>query len=360
MTEEWIVTPEDTERFQYRTPIAKGGMGTVWRAFDTKLDRWVALKSEHENHEPFTHASLDHPNIVKIFDTLEEGGKSLLVMQYVDGPNLGDLEGLTPGRLAKIIRDAARGVHFAHTENVIHRDLKPENILVGTDDHPYILDFGLAHSPILESQPGEISGTPSYMSPRQAKGGPPDVRDDVYSLGASLTSLLSAKAPMELRRIAGKATAKDERERYQSAQALADALDRFLNRRRKRLMAWIAAVVLMGLSGVLITGYVESRQRQRAEEALNLCREGERELFNNKDYPEAVRKFTEAIKTKPEARTYLYRGGAYMLMGNFEAALADCELALKLDPENEAALENCRIAKDVLGNPRHGSISTSR
>ena len=195
--------------------LGRGGMGIVYRARETKLNRVVALKmilaGEHAGHEASvrflaeaeTVARLSHPNIVQIFSFGDHDEKPYLELEYLDGGSLSQrLDGTPwePGRAAALIEILARAIAEAHREGIVHRDLKPPNILYGSDGRPKITDFGLAKS--MCSHPdlthsGAIIGSPSYMAPEQAEGktraiGPPA---DIYSLGVMLYEMLTGRQP---------------------------------------------------------------------------------------------------------------------------------------------------------------------
>jgi len=193
--------------------IGEGGMGDVWKAWDLKLPRWVAikfLKSSDPGHvkrfqnEAECVARLHHPNIAQIHDTdLAEpefpryGGHPFIVMQFVEGKTL-DLAGLPAEKVVRIGVDLAHALEAAHRQGIIHRDMKPQNILVTPHGHPYVMDFGLAKLISTErTSSGVVLGTLAYMSPEQASGDPGQVdeRSDIYSLGATLYTLLCGQTP---------------------------------------------------------------------------------------------------------------------------------------------------------------------
>ncbi len=177
--------------------VGSGGMGEVWKARDTRLNRMVAIKrfnTEHARFEQEAHAvaALNHPNICQIYDI----GPDYLVLEYIEGvPLSGPLETADAVRFALQIADA---LEVAHTRGILHRDLKPDNILV-TQSGVKLLDFGLAK---LKAEPdrdadktmdGTVLGTPAYMSPEQAQGKPVDQRSEVFSFGTVLYEMLSGK-----------------------------------------------------------------------------------------------------------------------------------------------------------------------
>lgn len=249
-------------------PIGKGGTGSVWKAWDQQLHRWVAIKMLRGDRgaelkrfirEARAAARLCHPNIIRVHKVSEREGHPFLVMDYCDG---GSMEGwvLEPLEAARLLASVARAMEFTHRHGVIHRDLKPANLLLDGAGNVYISDFGIAS--LLPSGGGETTsatdgllGTPAYIAPEQALGRG-DARSDVYSLGATLYRLVvgeppfqgstpaevMAKAlrdtlvpprhlrrdvPRDLERIILKCMRRDPRRRYSSAEELANDLERF-------------------------------------------------------------------------------------------------------------------------------------
>ena len=196
--------------------LGSGGMGTVYRAWDEVLERWVALKriragkaDSPESRERFRRearaaAALSHPAIVEVYELLEEDGADSIVMELVEGRSLTSilLDGpMDPARAAAIGRQIAEGLAEAHAHGIVHRDLKAENILVTPGGRVKILDFGLAKR--LDSaeerltRDGTVMGTSRAMSPEQALGRPVDARSDLFSLGSLLYEMLSGKHPFQ-------------------------------------------------------------------------------------------------------------------------------------------------------------------
>lgn len=262
--------------YKIESEIARGGMGVVYRARQTGLDRPVAVKlisngvlaSEEERKrfriEAESAAQLDHPGIISIHEIGTWNGHEYFSMTLVDGPTLQQLveeQALDDNHAAEMVRDIARAVAYAHRAGIVHRDLKPANILINQDGRPLVTDFGLAkwnREGTLLTRTGQVLGTPNYMSPEQASGrSEAGIPSDVYSLGAILYALITGVPPhegtnpaevmrsvlqddpspprsyrprlsRELENVCLKAIRYEPELRYKTADDLADDLDRFL------------------------------------------------------------------------------------------------------------------------------------
>ena len=195
------------DRYRLDRELGRGGVATVFRAHDVRHDRWVALKLLHRDlgaaigGERFRQAvrmaaRLQHPHILTVHDSGEDGGQLWFTMPFIKGETLADRimrEGPLPMADAlRIAREAADALDYAHREGVIHRDIKPENILL-SDGHALVADFGIARA--LRGTDGGQAGSPAYLSPEQATGGVVDARADIYSLGAILYEMLLGEPP---------------------------------------------------------------------------------------------------------------------------------------------------------------------
>ena len=264
-------------RYEIRSQIGAGGMGEVYLAQDTKLDRTVALKilpaevASNQNRmrrfvqEAKAASALNHPNILTIYEIDETRSGHYITMEFIDGETLRERMRSAPMKVAEVLDIAthiASAIAAAHAANIVHRDIKPENVMLRRDGIVKVLDFGLAkliergpresvdtEAPTraaINTEPGVVMGTAIYMSPEQARGLQVDARTDIFSLGVLiyemvagrlpfdgsntneiLASILSEKellplaryareVPPELERIVEKATRKNREQRYQT------------------------------------------------------------------------------------------------------------------------------------------------
>jgi eukaryotic-like serine/threonine-protein kinase len=353
--------PQTLGDYDLQHEIARGGMGIVYKAIQRSLKRPVALKVilagsfankqdiRRFHAEAEAAAQLDHPHIVPIFEVGEEQGHPYFSMAWIDGPSLSAVvarQPLEPERAAKLMRDVAAAIQYAHNKGIIHRDLKPSNILLEGDRTPRVTDFGLARQTNVQSgvtERGQVLGAPPYMPPEQALGHVEriDCRSDVYSLGATLYHLVTGRPPFlaatvlqtlaqvvqdepvpprrlndniprDLENICLKCLSKSPGDRYQSAEEFRQDLDRFLRgeptlarplspwerayrfcRRKPRVAALLATVVgsvLLALAAIS-TGLVVTRQslketriaEAKTRSALTRAEQSEADAIAQKD-----------------------------------------------------------------------------
>src|SRR5260370_19112161 len=278
----------DSNLSHYRivSKIGAGGMGEVYLAQDTRLDRKVALKilpAEVEVHqdrmrrfvqEAKAASALNHPNIITIYEIEQIDSVHFIATEFIDGETLRERVRKTSIKLGEVLDVAvqiASALSAAHTAGIIHRDVKPENIVLRADGIVKVLDFGLAKlserrppesvdaeaatRALVQTEPGVVLGTVAYMSPEQARGLAVDERTDIFSLGVVIYEMVAGQAPFggatksdlivallerdppplarftpeapaELERLVTKTLAKNREERYQTAQGLFIALKR--------------------------------------------------------------------------------------------------------------------------------------
>jgi eukaryotic-like serine/threonine-protein kinase len=216
-------------RYRLSEVIGHGGMGVVWRARDELLSRDVAVKeivwpadlTEHERQTAYHRATreaqmaarLNHPNVVRIYDIVEEDDHPWIVMEFLPYRSLRDIvrdEGpLTPPQAAKVGLGILAALRAAHAEGVEHRDVKPANVLIGPDDRVVLTDFGIARpaDTTTLTTAGILIGSPSYIAPERARGGPSGAPGDLWGLGASLYAAVEGHPPFEREHVLATLTA---------------------------------------------------------------------------------------------------------------------------------------------------------
>jgi predicted Ser/Thr protein kinase len=266
-------------QYQIIQLAGKGGMATVYKAFQPSLNRFVALKVLPESlavddefvarfkQEALAAAALRHPNILVIHDVGQAGNLHYIAMEFLDGRPLSEViqqaGGIDPRRAVQIFEQIASALDFAHHRGVIHRDIKPANIFIGADDHVTLVDFGIAKalSSVGLTRTGMIVGTPEYMSPEQVDGRPIGPHSDIYSLGVVLYQMLTGYVPFggetpsavmfahvsrmpmppsqlsafvtpEIEAVVMRALAKNPRDRFANVREMSQALSQAVNARR--------------------------------------------------------------------------------------------------------------------------------
>ncbi len=400
--------------------LGRGGMGVVYEAIDRHLGRRCALKminavfGEGDElrrrlvREALAAARLRHPHIAAIYDATPD----YISMQLITGCPIGAIHKSERRLLVQLVRDAAHAVHHAHEQGIVHRDLKPSNLLV-EGRHVFVVDFGLAKETTLDASrtlSGAVVGTPAFMSPEQAQGrnSAIDRRTDVYALGATLYACLTGAPPFHgvelvalLRRIAEeppkapaierdldlvvlKCLEKEPEQRYPTAAALADDLDRWLQhepvharrpsfgyrlskllQRRKMLLrasliTALAAAVVTALI-VLPIAWRERAERAAANEAVELSQRAE-VIFRDGamfiglgDYASAHQTWDAGIAMTreflsrheiPRVRYLLSR--LLRARGQPDLALAELDRAIAADPE----LKEARFERGLMSAAR--------
>ncbi|MBL8155646.1 MAG: protein kinase [Anaerolineae bacterium] len=208
------LTGQTIRGYELHERIGQGGFGTVYRAYQTAVEREVAIKiilPEHANDPDFIRrfesearlvARLEHPHIVPLYDYWREPGMACLVMRYLRGGSIQDrvdVEGTwSLNAIAKMLDQVADGLEVAHRNDIVHRDLKPANILLDEQGNAYVADFGIAKKLTAEAQAPSLEdryGSPAFISPEQVTGRPVSPQSDIYSLGLVIYVLLTGQAP---------------------------------------------------------------------------------------------------------------------------------------------------------------------
>ncbi len=408
-------------RFERRRLLGEGGAGLVWLAWDTKLAREVALKvlvnyrdhhiiQERFRQEARVAAGLSHPNLVTVHDAGFQDEILWIAMEVVPAGSMEQWIAVDrdPKEIVRLIAPVARALEYIHGEGIIHRDIKPGNILIDESGAPKLADFGLARelgAATLLTQTGAHLGTPNYMSPEQTSARSEDLteRADVYSLGAVLYRGLGGVTPHvgetvpelfasinstdplpltqlredvspDLDAIVSVALARDPRDRYASAGAMADDLERWLagepvaavrphrmtrawravRDRRRVLAAASVAVAMICWTALAIIGDAKQEEQRglrqaQAEDTLNKVRSLLAEAVASQHDPaditqdyrtlleEGLAACDEADRVALLPRSTYLRGRTHALLGDLGSAEVLLSEALDADPELDAA-----------------------
>ncbi len=407
--------PDLPPRYRFVRELGRGGMGVVHEVVDTQLGRRCALKMlaatggdaelrRRLAREAAAAARLRHPHIAAVFDATPEH----ITMQLVDGGPIGCAPALAPRDAVTLVRDAARALQHAHEQGVVHRDLKPSNLLVERG-HVFVVDFGLAKAIDAQqslSLSGEVIGTPAFMPPEQALGQHDRIgaHSDVYGLGATLYWALTGRPPFAaadlpalLRRVVeddpgnagvdrdldlvvAKCLAKAPEQRYASAAALGDDLDRWLRDepvlarrpslryrlakrlRRHRTLLRAAALTALAAGGstalVLVPAWLrESAAHGAAAEAMELAEHGATVLQDavllqrlgdgdsaDSRLDDGIARVRAFLARHDLARVRYLLARMLQLRGRRDDALAELDHALVVDP----TLGDARFERGLL------------
>jgi serine/threonine-protein kinase len=202
-------------RYDITAELGKGAMGVVYKATDPNIGRTVAIKTtridahglETEDllrrfkNEARSAGTLNHPNIVTIYDAGEQDGVFYIAMEYIEGQTLHELlsqhRSLPVEKVIDIVRQVCAALDYAHAHGVIHRDIKPANIMLAANGAVKVMDFGIAKTGGTMTATGQVLGTPNYMSPEQVKGKPIDGRSDLFGVGVLLYEMLTGEKPFD-------------------------------------------------------------------------------------------------------------------------------------------------------------------
>ncbi|MGB7218235.1 MAG: protein kinase [Vicinamibacterales bacterium] len=345
-------------RYQIVEKLGQGGMGSLYLARDPAIDRLVAIKllrddfDSQELRERFAREArsagrLRHPNIVVVFDVGEHEGQPFIAMEYIPGETLSAIikrgTSLAASRILLIVEDICSGLDYAHGAGIVHRDVKPANIMIDSSGVVKILDFGIAH--VAESgmtKSGSVVGTLNYMAPEQVLGRPIDRRCDVFAVGAVLYELLTLRQafPGGLQEGILKRIVHDE------PAPLSDSLpdlDPALERVVKKSLEKDPALRYADLSqmqkdlAAFRTGIPETVRpgADAVTQSLVGPRPTERTSSGRRDTERRVLEKRRATEIEEQ----LYAAEAAFEAGNYHGAVAACERAAILNPDDERALD---------------------
>ncbi len=401
---------ETLGKYRVIRELGRGGMGMVFEALDTQLERKVALKLMFENPHADKEEQLQeegrfvregrmaanlkrHPNIVSVYEAGMLDGRYYIAMELIEGKPMSQwrrMGSVTIRQQVRLLRDVSLAVHHAHQNGIFHRDLKPANVLVDGKNKPFVADFGLAKEARRDvgaslTVSGKVLGTPSYMSPEQARGDKRVTRrSDIWSLGVMLYEILTGRVPFKgqspieilikvlkepvpppssvakslaksgiyksIENVCMKALAKDPRDRYSTAQAFAGDLSKWLKGgdvqvappRSRRLPPGVlagGAVAALLLAAVLLALPSRSEPLRKALARAEASLQAE-------NYAEALKAFQAALELDPNNAKALV--GREAARGKMELEAAQAELE-----ESRALIEKLRrgggkeVAPDV-------------
>ena len=360
-------------RYRIDELIAEGGFAQVYRAYDTELQRTVAIKAPKPGRLESTTAfqaearrvaRLKHEGIVPVHDVGLEGNICFIVTEYVEGGSLADR--LTKGKPSceeaiHWVSEIADALEYAHLNGVIHRDIKPANILIGANGRAKLADFGIAQSATKTGQFAPSLGTLRYMSPEQLEGKPADHRSDIYSLAVVLYELLTGRIPYsssepnvlrkeiaqgklfnwpdgiagDLKGICQKALSRSPHQRHASASQFAAELRRAASPRpRRQAWPWVVA----GVAGLALVAGRYLGEAQEEDQPVVSIAEVMAEATTNllgKRYDKAEKTFNQVLKADPNnAEALKGRGNCRLKLKLFDEAVADLTKAAELAPDD--------------------------
>ena len=365
-------------RYRLDALIAEGGFAQVFRAFDTELQRKVAVKlpkpSRFQCNDDFQAearrvARLTHEGIVPVFDVGLEGDTRFIVTEYIEGGSLADRlsDGkMPPGEVIRLATEIAEALDYAHLHGIVHLDIKPANLLLDNRGRAKLVDFGIARSPDEDDGFFTSLGTLRYMSPEQVEGLPADHRSDIYSLAVVIHEALSGALPYppytaDLRKeiatgsirlattlsaavqqVLSKALATHPRERHASATEFATTLKKaWAASQRPARWPWVVVIGIFLSAGAIAflktTGKgFSATARPSVQQLLAVAKTN----MLHEQYAEARSGYTDALQITPaNCEALKNRGVCHLNLNMLKEAVADLTTANKLSPNDPATLK---------------------
>jgi tetratricopeptide (TPR) repeat protein len=373
-------------RYRLDALIAEGGFAQVFRAFDTELERKVAVKvpkpSRLESNDAFQAearrvARLAHEGIVPVFDVGLEGDTCFIVTEYIEGGSLADRLNngtITPGEVIRWAMEIGEALDYAHLNGIVHLDIKPANLLLDSRGRARLADFGIARSPVDEDSFFTSLGTLRYMSPEQVEGLPADHRSDIYSLAVVIHEALSGDLPfsphapnlrkaiangsiclastlsVEVQRVLSKALSTTPGQRHASATEFATSLKqawdasqskRYLIHRPVR-WTWIAlGAMLLSVGAIAFMQTTDKGVSHTARPSVQQLLAVAKTNMLHEQYAKARSGYTQALQIAPaNCEALKNRGLCHLNLNMFKEAIADLTKAAKVTPNDPATLKN--------------------
>ena len=374
-------------RYRLETLVGAGGFAEVFRGFDERLQRPVAIKLPRPGRvgprdaflaEARRVARLRHEGIVPVYDVGIDGDSCFIVSEFLGGGSLADRladRRPSPEEALRWVTEVAEALEYAHLHGVVHLDIKPANILIDHHERAKLADFGIAQSAAKSGAAGPSLGTLRYMSPEQLLGKATDHRSDIFSLGIVLHEILTGKVPYQslepqrlkrdilagnptiaaglsvpLRSVCSQSLSLDPHRRHASAAEFAAEVRRASGPAGKARLWWPLIAGVLGL--IAVTGFLASRPPRRAAPPVGVPTPAPEEvlaeatnLFFQQRYAEAEERYTAYLATFPaDIEALTRRGLCRTRRGAFAAAVEDFSAALTLNPDDANLLKRRGIA----------------
>ncbi len=375
-------------RYRLDELIAQGGFAEVYRAYDTELQRTVAVKvpklARLESTESFQVearrvARLKHEGIVSVFDVVLEGDTCFIVTEYIEGGSLADrlvARNVSPQEAIRWAADIADALEYAHLNGIVHLDIKPANILIGANGRAKLADFGIAKSASKTGQFAPSLGTLRYMSPEQLEGRPTDHRSDIYSLAVVLHEALTGSLPYSsaeanvlrkeivegiaspakgiqvgLSRVLTKAMARSPHQRHASATQFASEIRRAGSKPRLASRWPLVIGLVLAIPGLAFAmlNWTGTKEKPRPTPSLQELIAISTTNMHHEQFAKAEAGFTQALEIAPDNLEALKKRGLCRLsMERLDGAVKDFDAVLAVRPDDATTLRYRSKAHGLL------------